>query len=58
LKYAVLCKNNVTVLKVGFTKEELLKIIDGNPKEIVFDKFHTHEYHVIIKRLKSDVEKK
>ena len=58
MKMAVLCKGSITVCKIGFTKVELQAIIDGNPKEVQFDKFHNAEFRFIIKRLKNDVEKK
>ena len=52
MKTAVLSSDNKVVLKIGYTKAELEKILAGNASEFQFDKFHSTTYHILIKLIK------
>jgi hypothetical protein len=51
MRTAVISSDNQTLLKIGFTAEELQKIMSGEPKEFQFDKFGHQTYKVLIKKI-------
>lgn len=52
MKTAMISKDNSVTLKIGFTKQELEKILAGEAKEMQFDQFHHVKYLVLIKCIK------
>ena len=54
MKMAIKWTDNSTRIKLGFTAEELHKILEGEPKLITLDKYRGHTYEVLLKKISKE----